>query len=298
MGVATRVVSYSELDSIRQCKLKHHLGYRERWQSPRVSPGLSLGSLFHEVLQTHYEGLRNGKGADEVLPQLRELFYDMRDGSQTEEQELVQWMFDGYVEFYQLDEAWEIVEVEMRIEDWLPTERGTRSSFRLKGHVDLLVRDNSAGGGLWVVDHKTCRDLPRGKDLDFDDQASIYTWLLKRRGLDIRGVVFNHVRTRKLVRAMTHEERFRRTWTVRTDQELETMALEALDHFREAYKPGPRQGPQKGPQGGSTLPPRTPDPDRCGWRCPFTEPCLAGRKGVDMREMMDSMGYVIDLERH
>jgi hypothetical protein len=218
------------------------------------------------------------------------LLSDPETGESTEEQDLVAWVYDGYVRKYaELDSSlWTIEAVEHRIEEWLPTERGTRSTFKLKGTVDLIVRDRQLMDGLWVVDHKTCRDLPRGKDLDFDDQAAVYTYLLRRRGLDIRGVIFNHCRTQKLVRPMTDDERFRRSITVRTDAELETMALEVLNTFREAYRPRLDNG----------LPPRSPDPDRCGWKCPYTEPCLGGRKGIEIERLLEDHGFEIDEKRH
>ena len=284
---ATKEVSYSELDSYRQCRLKHWLAYRRRWETDRVAPALARGSLFHEVMALHYGRLQEGMLPAGIVQEVQTspLLMDQRTGSSTEEQDLVAWVYEGYVRLYGNDPSWEIVDVEMRIADYLPTETGHRSSFKLKGHVDLLVRDTRLDG-LWVIDHKTCRDLPRGKDLDFDDQAAIYTYLLRRRGLDIRGVIFNHCRTNKLVRAMTDQERFRRTITVRTEIELERMAMEALDTFREAYKPKPRQ------------PPRSPDPDRCGWRCSFTEPCLGGRKGLDLEDLLQDHGFRINETRH
>jgi hypothetical protein len=92
---------------------------------------------------------------------------------------------------------------------------------------------------------------------------------------------------------MTLDERFKREYTVRTDTELETMAAEALATFQNAYR-----GAQKGGTIGGTLPPRSPNPDTCGWRCPFTESCLMSRKGRDIRELLQETGYKQDHEKH
>lgn len=293
----TRVVSYSELDTYRQCRLKHQLAYVERWQPDEVAAALSRGKLFHEVLENHYQGLQatmgsKGKTDPEVYredyqPTINALLADTQSGSQTEEQELVEWIFDGYRDLYGLDKDWEILAVELAVEEWLPTPKGTRSSFRMKGKVDLLVKDHSTGGGLWVVDHKTCRNLPKSeKDIDLDDQMAIYIKLLRMGGLDIRGAIMNFCRTQKLVRPMDPEERFRRMHTARTDIELDNIIREVYDTFREAYRP--REGD----------PPRSPNPDTCRWRCPFTEACLAGRKGGDTREILSETGYHQDFTRH
>ena len=275
----TKVVSYSELDTYRQCRYKHELAYRQRWQPDETAAALSRGKLFHEVLERHYQGLPQ----DEI----RGLLSDPQSGAQTEEQELVEWIYDGYRTLYGADPDWEIQAVELAVEEWLPTPKGNRSSFRMKGKVDLLVRDNSAGGGLWVVDHKTCRNLPKSdKDIDLDDQMAIYIKLLRMRGLDVRGAIMNFCRTQKLVRAMTDDERFKRMHTARTDVELDVIIGEVYDTFREAYRP--RDG----------MPPRSPNTDTCRWRCPFTEPCLSARKGGDIQILLGETGFHQDFTRH
>lgn len=289
----TKVVSYSELDTFRQCPFKHQLAYIERWGGGAESEALSRGTLWHLVMETHYRAIQKaqrGNGTvDEVTlySAVSELLYDRETGNQNERQELVEWMYRGYVEQFGLDDQWKIVDIEKSFEAWLPTERGTRSSFKMAGTIDLLVRDMSAGGGLWIVDHKTCRDLPKQKDFDMEDQTAIYAYLLRRAGVNIRGAIYNHCRTYRLVREMTLDERFKRTLTVRSDKELETMALEALDAFREAYKPRPEGAHAR----------RHPDGERCGWKCGFTEPCLASRKGADHRLMMSEFGFEVQDHR-
>lgn len=290
----TRVVSYSELDSYRQCRLKHQLGYVERWKPGEEAAALSRGRLFHEVLELHYRILMEAQqeGVRVTLDYIQErmddsgLLYDLMTGDETEEQQLVRWIYEGYRDTYILDDDWKIAGVEVPLEAWLPTASGTRSSFRLKGKVDLVVRDMTAGGSLWIVDHKTCRNLPKQKDLDLEDQMALYIYLLRQQGHDIRGAIYNNCRTQKLKRAMTPDERFSRPLTVRTEKEVANVAVEVYETFLEAYRP--RKGDA----------PRSPDSERCGWRCPFTEPCLAGRKGGDMRGMLEDTGFVQDFTRH
>lgn len=279
--MTTHVVSYSELDAIRQCRLKAHLSYQERWRPETVSAALSRGKLFHAVLEAHYSAkgvTLGGSGGEQTVGP-----WDVLAAAEDEEEaELVHWMYDGYIERYEDDSHWEILAVEHRVEDWLRAPNGRRSAFKLKGFVDLLVKDHSAGGGLWVVDHKSARELPKQKALDFDDQFGLYIWLLRKQGLDVRGCIYNACRTNKLKRDMTLDERFRREYTVRTDTELETMAAEALVTFQDAYR-GTKT---------DTLPPRSPNPDTCGWRCSFTEACLMSRKGRDIRELQIGRAHV------
>jgi hypothetical protein len=278
---ATHTVSYSELDAIRQCRLKAHLAYRERWQPEEVSAALVRGKLFHSVMEAHYKRALQSL----ALPSPWDIINSAGD---SDEVDTVRWMYEGYLDCYGDDPEWEILAVEQRVEEWLPNPGRGRSAFKLKGFADLLIKDHTAGGGLFIVDHKTCRELPKQKQLDFDDQFGIYTWLLRKQGLNVRGVIYNACRTNKLKREMGLNERFKRELTVRSDRELETMAAEALATFKSAYvKPAP-----------GTLPPRSPDPDRCGWRCPFGEPCLMSRKGKDIHKLLPEFGFAQNLERH
>ena len=69
-----RIVSWSELDALKQCPMKHHLAYEERWTGPETSKALAIGSLFHKVMEAHYGELMTeaeGKpvGSEGATPQ-------------------------------------------------------------------------------------------------------------------------------------------------------------------------------------------------------------------------------------
>jgi hypothetical protein len=225
----------------------------------------------------------------ELRYQVRSLLADEYTGEQTETQEIVEWMAKGYQAHYGVDEDWEIVEVEQKVEEWLPTLTGGRSSFRLKGTLDIVVRDRSAGNGLWIVDYKTGKNLPKDKEIALDDQFALYQWLKMRQGMDIRGIIYQAVRTERLkTREMAPDERFKRIYTTRTQTELDTIVEEAYRQFRDAYKP--RHDGRDAP--------RSPNNEWCRWRCSFTEPCLAARRGADLRQSLEDHGFVIDLTRH
>ena len=283
----THIVSFSELDAVRQCKFKHHLSYRERWRPETDALALSRGKVFHSVLENHYLKIKAAQQTDaDTYP---DPFAVIEQSDLEDDQlDLLKWMYEGYLERYGLDPEWEILAVEQKIEERL----APRSSFVLKGFVDLVVRDHSAGGGVFLIDHKTCRNLPKQRELDFDDQMGIYTWLLKKQWINVRGAQYSACRSNKLKRPMSLDERFQRSLTTRTDTELEVMAQEALTTFRSAYGVG-----QRGKAEGA-LPPRSPNPDTCGWRCPFVEPCLMSRKGRNIHELLPEMGFTQQHKRH
>lgn len=303
--MTTRLVSWSELDSLRQCPMKHDLGYRQRWVGDNVSPALAKGSLWHAVLEAHYvavmalqkaarfnvshrPSLSHQAGA--VAEAVKPLLYDSR-GLQTETQELIEWMYRGYVEQYGLDDDWEIVAVEHAAQIWLPTPRGTRSSFRFKMKMDLIVRilvNNRPT--LWVVDHKSCKDLPSQKMLELDDQFGLYTWGMRQLGKKILGTIHSSARTQRNKDPERHpqtlDSRFGRFLMQRTPAELDTLAVEAYKDFRAGYRV---------PSGEA---PRHPNPDTCRWRCDYTEPCLGSRKGYNLVSHLESLRFHQDYTRH
>lgn len=261
--------------------------WREYWLPPETGEALARGDLMHKVLELHYTKLKEGMKLPGVVQEVQTsgLLFDPETAASTERQDLVAWMYGGYTERWGADEDWEIVAVEFPVSAMLPTGRGTRSSFRFTGKVDLMLRERGMQG-IWIADHKTGKNLPKKKDLDMEDQMPLYIWALRRQGIDVRGCIYNSLRTQKLVREMTMDERYGRIPMARTDIELETVAVEAYRLMKEAYQWKP----------GGLDQPRSPDSDRCSWRCPFTEPCLASRKGGDRIEMLEDTGFRVDLE--
>ncbi len=147
------VVTYSELDSFRQCPLKHHWSYRERWvDRPKIGTPLARGSLYHLVMECHYTWIKRyrGKGltVDFLLQWMRQhLLYD-QSGQQNEDQELIEWMYEGYLECYGLDTRWDVELVEFAGQ--VPLVPG---EIDLRFKLDLMVRDR-ATKKLWLLDHK------------------------------------------------------------------------------------------------------------------------------------------------
>jgi hypothetical protein len=196
--------------------------------------------------------------------------------------DLIAWMFDGYEELYGCDPDWEVLAIEEPFIIRLPTLRGRPSRFWLRLRTDLIVRIRmGARRRIWVVDHKTSVRLPSERELEIDDQFGLYTYGVRKSGWDIFGSIHNAARTQHNVAPMTFEERFGRTLMYRTDDELETIAREAFQTARNVYSFPAETAP------------RSPDSDRCKWRCQFTEACLTGRKAGAKSEalFLESSGF-------
>lgn len=293
----TIVISYSELDAFRQCPMKHDLAYKQRWKRPmRPGSALDKGSTWHNLLEDYYRMLKRAqtegwrldrpKVDAEIVRIAQHHCYDDR-GNQTEVQELIEWMFDRYLKMWGHDDDWEIVAVEHHSEFYLPTERGGRSRFKIKMKLDLVVKQQ---GRLWIVDHKSGRNLPDQKSLEFNDQFGLYTWGLRSMGRTVLGSIHNATRTQRnkddSLEKQPPESLNRRTLMNRSEQELDTIAVEAYKSARLAYSIPVNQAP------------RHTNEDTCGWRCDYNQICIASRKGGDMIDMLRSTEFEQDYTRH
>jgi len=284
----TQVVSFSELDSLRQCPHKHQLQYIERWQEPRVGPALITGTAWHSIMEIHYRAIQlvnQGRLEMEFLPgKIGPEVEELLAGEEPERAELLRWMYEGHLQRWGYDTQWEVVAVEHAAEVYLPTDRGGRSRFKLKLKLDLAVMWDRK---LWIVDHKSGKNLPTDKELDIDDQFGLYTWAMRQLGKPVFGSIHSANRTQRNKKPMELTERLGRRMLYRTDAELDTIAVEAYRTFKTAY---PASG----------VAPRSPNSDTCRWRCSFTEPCLQARKtkGTKTSDLLPSFGFAQDFTRH
>jgi hypothetical protein len=332
-----KIVSFSELTTARQCPLKHELAYVERWsKEPARDSPLTKGTLWHAALEIHYNVLmdrqREGSGTNWARDALGEAAIQVERFLEDADQDLadlIWWMYRGHVEMYGADDGWKILAVEHNAQCRLPLPSGRASQFALKIKIDLIVADiTRRKAQIWIIDHKSGRNLPKRKDLDLDDQFGLYTWGLRSVGKKVFGQIHNAARTTRNLgdfpqnvelweakkaagdkpgarpKTQTLEERFHRTPMSRTDIELDTIAREAYRTARNRYRDQAeveRERKKAVEQGRSTQaiePERHTDPETCGWKCDFTEQCLAGRKGLEMRPFLHDVGFRQNFERH
>ena len=271
-------VTYSELDAFRQCPLKHQWSYVDKYRNdPGEGSALSRGSLWHRVMEAHYLLLQDHPEWDEETParfkqfMLQHILTD-EAGGQSEDQELIEWMYDGYLEMYGPDSQWEPILVEQAGEVRLRTPDGKPTKFFLRFKIDMVARDRHTGA-LWLFDHKSASMFGRDTEIELDDQFRLYTWALRQLGVPIHGVIRSDARTKRNKGPMELENRFRRVLTFCSDLEADNVAQDALQAAKAAYLPNRPVYP-------------SPAPDRCSWRCNYREPCIARRKGLGTSEQL------------
>lgn len=301
------IVSYSELDTYRQCPLKHAILYGQRWtKPPKADSALTKGSLYHAVMEEHMRVIKTFQdnnqaesGSNRIKPgqvkqvletareAVEHLLRDPVNGDQNPVQELIEWMYEGWVENYGINEDWRILGIEHQIITPLRNEQGRRTRYHLKAKIDLVILDRSIGG-RFVVDHKSGANLPTDMDLSIDDQFGLYTWAMREVGHKIVGTIHAANRTQRNKAPMTFEQRMSLTYLNRDETELTNLALDA---YRTAWNAHPPKG--SGPKLYSS-----PDPRTCGWKCDIKEPHLLMRRGRKISEVMPEYGFKIDRTRH
>ncbi|MNY85661.1 PD-(D/E)XK nuclease superfamily protein [compost metagenome] len=204
-------VHNSEITTMKRCGLKWHYAYVRKLE-PVIKPRpLYLGSVFHAGLQYLYLGkdankamalavgediqnvIQSGKLSGHVLDDyIRESYTRL---------ELCQRVMDGYIEY---DKQYPIFgEGNLANLDGIPLiERtfevpieglfynGYPVMYRFT--LDMAYERN---GAIWLVDHKTGKQLMDVRKLDLDTQLSLYIWALGQvMDAPVVGMEYNLIR--------------------------------------------------------------------------------------------------------
>jgi hypothetical protein len=318
-GIVT--VSFSELDTFRQCPKKHDLAYHQRFSREHTDTSpLGLGTLWHRLLEVHYRTIKSAQVTDDrgdslvwsvskedlmtgVKDAVESLLTVMETEENVSEEALrtLRWMYAGHLIEWGLDEQWDIIAVETTAVLTLHNEQGDASWVRLKVKLDLLVRDQR--GHYWVVDHKSAGQLPNDKDLDWDDQFGLYVAAMRQNGIKIMGAIHSCA-LKKMnkgdifkpgddgykasMKETEQANRFRRTPLNRTEAECLSILEDARCTAELAW-------------GEHNHKRRYANPDTCKWRCDFKEACIYGRRTNNdgkLIEMLQLTGFTQDFTRH
>lgn len=192
------ITTHSMLKQWAGCKKATQYKYvdrlKKRLANERDKP-LRRGTWMHLLFQEYYAG-RDWKAMHTKLSQqFGQLFDEEREALGDLPRECAQLM-RSYLWHYGANKddpmhGWDVLEVEKTLEcAWPDAPDGDRI---YRGRVDLLVRDEF---GLWIVDHKTHKTLPDTTFRLLDPQSALYIWAAWENGLEVRGFIWNYVRTK------------------------------------------------------------------------------------------------------
>jgi hypothetical protein len=297
-------VSYSQLNTFRDCPLKFRWHYIDGYRVTEAAHKLQLGSAWHErVLEPHYRTLLahqtaapNGRSPHRgstaetqwlvharaaVETALAEaLLSDTYTALTAEDYETLRWMYAGYTQHHGCDPAWRILDVEyngLAPLGTITTPDGPRDVV-LDYRIDLVVEDFERGG-VFLVESKSTAQLTSKFAMELDDQTGLYEWAFLASDHPLAGEVNGTIRseTKKTMnagdkpgatrgKAQTLDQRFQRLTVPRSPRELAALAADALAATQAAY-------------GGNLPVYSAPNPSECGWKCQFKEVHVLARKG-------------------
>jgi len=109
-------------------------------------------------------------------------------------------LFKSYLRFWKDDQkTYSVAEfggkpaIELVVQASLKDDFGIPGNF--KGKIDLVVEDHEYEG-YWIWDAKWVKTIPVPDERMMSPQALLYVWALRKKGIDVRGFVYNYGRTK------------------------------------------------------------------------------------------------------
>ena len=188
-------ISQSMLQAWLSCKKKVHLSL-EGWQHELPKESLIFGSLYHDILEHHYNSIIQNKkpleNIDEFLSEWKTeiLKKETIDAQRLEFfQAMAKQLFSEYIKFWKEDLK----------RNWIGLETKFDVKFndiRLRGMRDGVFRNKKKE--LWLLETKTKSQFSEDeltKALDFDFQNLYYiTATEAETGEEVQGVLYNIIR--------------------------------------------------------------------------------------------------------
>jgi RecB family exonuclease len=174
-------VSYSALETYKQCPLKFKYQEIDRIRVPKTIEAL-FGGAIHRVLKKMFEKTPLFPTLDELLDFFNKLWTE--DAKDEDEKIFNAYLEEGYLllkNFYKKNPPWNfnVLELESRFEVIIKDPKNNENHV-LAGIIDRI--DKATEDDLYeIIDYKTSKRMPSKEDLDQNAQLSIYNLgLLKR----------------------------------------------------------------------------------------------------------------------
>lgn len=230
-------VSHSRIKNWRRCHAKHHYQYVQNLRKNKPPTALFVGTGIHAMLEAHLQGKDWRVEHAKFKTEFDKLFIE-------EKEELgdlpgdVEQIITGYIERYKND-----------LLIYVPRHRGKRVEIPV--HVDLDARTKFTGridafpvnpfGEHWVMDHKSCKNIPDEDSRYSDLQMVFYCWLLPQLGYPKpHGVIWDYIRKKVPTRPevlksgqLSMNKSIDTTYEVYMQTVYEKLGVDALTRYEE-----------------------------------------------------------------
>jgi hypothetical protein len=210
------------IKTFRRCPKQAEFKYIHRLKPKRLGSPLKRGSWIHALLEDYHMGRDWRDTHARLTHQFNNLFDEEKDFYGDMPKEILTIM-EGYIWHYKND-PWEWIDAEFQLEAELPD--GTI----YRGKVDSLIRNQF---GLWLVDHKSHKSLPKLNFRLLDAQSALYLWAARENGLEVQGFIWNYLKW-KAPTIPAIVDRNRRLTKSNTDTDYPTM-YRAIKRYKEEF---------------------------------------------------------------
>ena len=212
-------VSNSRVKKWNSCKRAHHYAFNEKIEKKAPPTALYKGKIIHECIEDMIYGRDWTKTLNKYIDEYNKMFEEEKEqyGDLPNELRII---MEGYEKLYK-DDGLEYLElngkraehdfaIEIAREPCLHCENGFNPQLDeectkcggtgqrpifLVGKIDAVARDRE--GRVWLVEHKSFKNLPDENFRWTNQQASLYTWVMPQIGFPKPdGVLWDYIRTK------------------------------------------------------------------------------------------------------
>lgn len=182
------LVSQSKIKCWRKCKRSYYYRYILNITKKRKAVPLQIGSMVHESLEILYSKGDLDRYFRGCQKKLKNLFKEER----IEYEEIInlsRLMVEGYRDNYIIGKEYKVLGVEVPL--IVPIPKVKKISLDLK--IDVVLQDKDKN--IWLMEHKTCKNMPSESTRMSDIQTVIYKWAyFKSTGIKPKGIIWDYLR--------------------------------------------------------------------------------------------------------
>jgi hypothetical protein len=179
----TPILTNSMLTAFRRCIKQSEYKYVHRYKPKMLGGPLYRGTWVHALLEEDAKGGDWKKLHKRLSLEFDKMFDEEKDFYGDMPMEILRIM-KSYFWHYKHD-PWKYLETELELTATMPNGVLLRIKF------DALVETQF---GLYLVDHKSHKTLPKITYRLLDTQSPIYTWVALQNGIPVQGFIWNYVR--------------------------------------------------------------------------------------------------------
>jgi len=168
-------ISYSALDTFKQCPLKYKYQVVDKIKTLKTKEAV-FGSVLHKALEWFHKQTPVSPTSDELLNKFKEI-WPKNESVFSEDEDMIYFseaikILKNYYENYlKIKDNFSVLGTETRFEVMLENPQNKKEKCLLTGIIDRVDKTKE---GIEVVDYKTTKKLPSQEDIHNSMQMSLY----------------------------------------------------------------------------------------------------------------------------